>query len=274
MRSFPTRLSILALAPVLVFAAAASPAAAAPASSSAPSLPHPAGVAVVELFTSEGCSSCPPADRLLAALSAEAARAGRLLFALSFHVDYWNSLGWDDPFSRSAYTDRQRAYASALGGGMYTPEMIVNGSEAMVGSDAARARRAVARALAGPARAAFRDLGAEAARGNVRVTFAIAGAGSSGAAAPPPGTVIRLALVQPDTAVAVGRGENGGRTLAHHNVVRAFATARPGSDGTGEARMPLPAGARPGAWRLIAYAQDPGSLEVLGAAETGIKVPD
>jgi hypothetical protein len=222
-----------------------------------------AGAAVVELFTSEGCSSCPPADRLLSALAEEAARAGRPVFALSFHVDYWDHLGWSDPFGRPAYTDRQKAYAEVLGGGVYTPEMVVNGTEGFVGSDAARARRAVRKALERRAPAGFARLGAEESQGNVNVTFALAPA--------PLGAVVRLALVQPDTAVAVGRGENGGRTLPHHNVVRAFAAARPRKDGAGGGSLPLPPGARAENFRVIAFAQYPETLEVLGAAGTEIR---
>lgn len=228
---------------------------------SGPSLPT--GIAVVELFTSEGCSSCPPADRLLADLASEAARGGRPVFTLSFHVDYWNGLGWADPFSRPAYSERQRAYADALGGGTYTPEMIVNGQAAFVGSDAARARSEVRRALDRPAAARFDSLGAFTEGGNLGVTFAVSGA--------PPGSVIRLALVHPDTAVAVRRGENGGRKLAHHGVVAAFAILRLETGGTGKGRLPLPASARAGAMRLIAYVQDPESLAILGAGETGIR---
>lgn len=238
-----------------------------PAPAGSGAAPEPAspaaGVAVVELFTSEGCSSCPPADRLLAALAEESARAKRPVFALSFHVDYWDYLGWSDPFGRSAYTDRQRAYAGILGGGVYTPEMVVNGAEAFVGSDAARARRAVRKALDRRAPAGFARLEAAAAEGNVKVTF--------GLAPVPEGAVVRLALIQRDTAVAVGRGENGGRTLPHHNVVRAFATARPREDGAGGGSLPLPPGARAGNLRVIAFAQDPETLEVLGAAGTKIR---
>lgn len=224
---------------------------------------HDAGVAVVELFTSEGCSSCPPADRLLADLAAGAIREGRPIFTLSFHVDYWNHLGWADPFSRPAHTERQQAYAQALGGGVYTPEMIVNGTAAFVGSDRARARQALQAALDRPAVARFIRLQASGGQGNVQVTFAVAGA--------PAATLVRLALVQPDTAVPVGRGENGGRTLAHHDVVRAFATIRPGAAGSGEGLLPAPAGAQAGGWRVIAYAQDPESLAIIGAGETGIR---
>jgi hypothetical protein len=228
-----------------------------------PSVARPSGVAVVELFTSEGCSSCPPADRLLVDLAAGAARDGRPIFTLSFHVDYWNDLGWADPFSRPAFTERQRAYAQALGGGVYTPEMIVNGTTAFVGSDRARAQRAVQAALARPAVARFTRLEAAGGQGNVRVTFAVAGARA--------GSLINLAFVQPDTAVPVGRGENGGRTLTHHNVMRAFATERLDAAGSGDGQLAVPAGARAGSWRVIAYAQDPESLAILGAGETGIR---
>lgn len=98
----------------------------------------------------------------------------------------------------------------------------------------------------------------------MRVTFAASGA--------PAGSLFRLALVHPDTTVPVARGENGGRKLAHHHVVRAFATVRLDSRGTGEGRLPIPVGAGAEALRAVVYAQDPETLEVLGAAETGVGV--
>src|SRR5262245_45734348 len=98
--------------------------------------------ALVELFTSEGCSSCPRADVVLAELHAER------VFPLTFHVAYWNSLGWRDRFSSGEMTARQNEYAATFGRtGVYTPQMIVNGVEEFTGSDRARATRAIARAL-------------------------------------------------------------------------------------------------------------------------------
>src|SRR5277367_2482465 len=94
---------------------------------------------VLELFTSQGCSSCPPADALLKRLSAENSQ----LLPLSFHVDYWNYLGWKDPYSSQANTDRQRGYASTLDGQVYTPELVVNGATGVVGSDEGRVRNAI-----------------------------------------------------------------------------------------------------------------------------------
>src|SRR5690349_4207594 len=97
------------------------------------------GFAVVELFTSEGCSSCPPADKLLAEL---AHKPG--VYALEFHVDYWNSLGWRDPYSAAAYSNRQRDYGDEV----YTPQMVVNGTNVFVGSNRQSAEAAITSALA------------------------------------------------------------------------------------------------------------------------------
>ena len=96
------------------------------------------GMAVIELFTSQGCSSCPSADRNLARIVESAERDGRPVYALSFHVDYWNSLGWRDPFSAEEFTQRQREYARKFQArSVYTPQMVVNGQVHFVGSRAA-----------------------------------------------------------------------------------------------------------------------------------------
>jgi hypothetical protein len=108
----------------------------------------PGAVVVVELYTSEGCSSCPPADDVLAAVQAQAQSAGATVLTAGFHVDYWDRIGWKDPYSDAAFTDRQ-----ALRGGdrLYTPQMVVNGDVSFVGSDADKARDALAVALKRPA---------------------------------------------------------------------------------------------------------------------------
>src|SRR5258708_18285356 len=96
----------------------------------------PPRVILVELFTSEGCSSCPPADALLRQIDGTRPRADQLIVGISEHVTYWNSLGWTDPFSSSIYTDRQNAYGVRFGlDSIYTPQMVVNGTEQFVGSD-------------------------------------------------------------------------------------------------------------------------------------------
>src|SRR3954467_1004983 len=109
--------------------------------------PPAEGPVVLELFTSQGCSSCPPAERLLSKLAAAGTLGDRTVAPLAFHVDYWNDLGWADPFSLPAWTERQHQYARALGGNrVYTPELVVGGATGMVGSDASAVRQAIQRA--------------------------------------------------------------------------------------------------------------------------------
>src|SRR5215471_7668528 len=106
---------------------------------------------VVELFTSEGCSSCPPADVLLGRLRQEKLADGVYVIPLGLHVDYWNSLGWTDRFSSSAYSRRQEKYAELFGiSGAYTPQMVVDGASQFTGSDASRAHQAILQAAQRP----------------------------------------------------------------------------------------------------------------------------
>ena len=159
---------------------------------------------LVELFTSEGCSSCPPADALLAEL------AGRPdVLALSFHVDYWDRLGWKDPFSSPDATRRQHGYAVLLGlATVYTPQIVVDGKWQAVGSDRGEVEHALGAARRNrdevPVGLAVED-------GRAKISL---GPGSDGASA-------ALLLIGFDRrhVTAVARGENSGRTLAHVDVV-------------------------------------------------------
>jgi hypothetical protein len=158
---------------------------------------------VVELFTSQGCNSCPPADALLGDLSRRAD-----VLPLSFHVTYWDRLGWPDTFGLKASTERQRDYARALGlSGVYTPQMVIGGRLDVVGSSAPRVLRAIdlleSQGDPGP-EVVVED-------GKVRL-----GGGDQG-----PATIWLIAFDDAHD-VAIARGENGGRTLRYHNVVRAI----------------------------------------------------
>ena len=216
-------------------------------------------VAVVELFTSEGCSSCPPADRLLLDL---AGRDDERLFPLAFHVDYWNRLGWTDPFSERAYSERQRAYARVVGSGrVYTPQMIVNGQAELVGSRRVQAEQALQRALTHPAPATV-DLIASVNERTVELDYAVKDA--------PEGAVLNLALVQRRVEQDVPRGENAGRTLAHANVVRAFATV---PAGPGTHKLDLPRGLRAENAAVIGYVQVQATMEILGASRVSLLAP-
>jgi hypothetical protein len=216
-----------------------------------------AGVAVVELFTSEGCSSCPPADAVLA----ELARDQPAACVLAFHVDYWNELGWPDRFSSPDFTARQRAYARSFGaGGLFTPQMIVNGTDSVNALDRLRADEIVARSLASAAMVPL-HIRARAADGRtIAVDYEVLG--------PPPGAVLDVAAVEPTTTTSVAAGENAGKTLHHTNVVRAFQML-PMPHGSGSTQVPLPASLRPTDVEVIAYVQAPargGGMPVLACA--------
>lgn len=175
-----------------------------------------AGPVVVELFTSQSCSSCPPADALLA----ELARTRPNILALDFHVTYWDRLGWKDLYSLPQATERQRAYAALWGrDGVYTPQLVAGGRHQAVGSDRAEVLQALAAAAAdgpGVAVSLSRD-------GSGLVLEAGAGGGT--------GTLL-LVGYDPSHTTRIGGGENGGRTLTEVNVVRSLV---PASAWTGQA---------------------------------------
>jgi hypothetical protein len=241
------------MSPPLADAAADVPAAKAAASVASPEPAFEnAPVAVVELFTSEGCSSCPPADRLLYDL---ADRDDARLFPLAFHVDYWNRLGWTDPFSDAAHSQRQRAYARAVGSGrVYTPQMVVNGEREFVGSRRAAAEGAIQHALSAPALATI-ELHVALEGSEVRIDYAVTDA--------PDGAALHLALVQRRAEQAVPRGENAGRTLRHANVVRAFETV---GAGEGSQTLGLPSDLDAENAAVVAYAQVPDTKQIVGAS--------
>jgi hypothetical protein len=217
--------------------------------------PATAGTPVlVELFTSEGCSSCPPADRLLASLAAGQSVPGALVVPLSLHVDYWNRLGWKDAFSSPRYTERQGAYSAHFGGPgrVYTPQMVVDGRIEFVGSDERAARRAIEAAAREP-NAFVRVV--PLAAGDVHVTVAGAAARAD----------VYLAVVEDGLASDVTRRENAGKELAHAAVARDL-RAIGSTDATGryDATVPVPPG--DGARRAFAFAQEPGAGRVLGVS--------
>ena len=167
---------------------------------------------IVELFTSEGCSSCPAANAVLDRLARDQPVAGAEVIALELHVDYWNSLGWADPFSSAAFSDRQRAYAEGSGQrGVYTPQMVVDGRRELVGSDERGARDAIAEAARAPA------LRVQIVRRGDDLEIQVGDAADPRPADP---SGVWLALTEDGLSTRVPRGENAGATLAHGPVVR------------------------------------------------------
>lgn len=161
---------------------------------------------VVELFTSEGCSSCPPADAYLSDLSS----SRQDVLPLAFHVTYWDGLGWKDPYSLEAATQRQAAYSARFGGTSYTPEMVVDGRMSFVGSNRAAGEKAILAAQASDVRA----VSVNGTRTGNTLSIAV-GAGTGHAQ-------ILLVGYDREHVTAVGRGENSGRALKEANIVRSI----------------------------------------------------
>lgn len=230
--------------------------------------PEPAAGAVVilELFTSQGCSSCPPADRVLSALGSDPTLAGRVL-PLAFHVDYWNHIGWTDPFSSAAASARQRAYAEAFGTSrIYTPQLVVGGTRECVGSNESAARELIAHALGRPP------------RGTVALTVKPSGQGfvvtaQASLAAGAPAAELLLAVVESGLETAVPRGENARRRLANDHVVRRFfhlGRLAAGGSKAYDQRCERAPEWRPERLSVVAFLQDPESREILAAGSVAL----
>ena len=228
---------------------------------------------LVELFTSEGCSSCPPADALLAKLSRDQPVATAEIIVLGEHVDYWDHLGWQDRFSSPRYTERQRQYGSRFKvDDIYTPQMIVNGSDQFVGNDAAHALRAITHASQS-AQAARLSLSRPVVNGH-SISASVSSASVSTAA---PSTKLQgdlyAALVDPIDFTNVLHGENGGHRLQHAGVVRAFERIGNLKDLAASPHsfsLTAPRDSVPSNMRLVVFAQSAGSGPVLGAVSTAV----
>jgi hypothetical protein len=223
-------------------------------------VPKPKPV-LVELFTSEGCSDCPPADALLAKLDQTQPVAGAQIIVLSEHVDYWDRLGWKDPFSSALLTRRQEDYGQRFGlNSVYTPQMVVNGETAFVGSDEKRAQKEIENALASsPVELRISNLQ----RDGKTLSFTLdAGALAKGDAD------AYVALAQPHATSQVRDGENSGRTLSYISVVRLLtpvAELRHGKPLDKKVHVDLGALAQQNDLRMIIFVQERGTGHVLGA---------
>lgn len=206
------------------------------------------GPVVVELFTSQGCSSCPPADALLA----ELARRDDVL-PLALHVDYWDYIGWTDSFADPAFTQRQKAYARIAGARtIYTPQMVVGGVDQLIGTKAMELGELIEKHQAEPARVAL-----DVAQGSARLTIRAEARGAL-----PGVVVVQLVRFRPEETVAIGRGENAGRTITYVNIVTDW---REIGRWSGAAPLALTAEA-PGPDRAAVILQEEGPGAILAAA--------
>jgi hypothetical protein len=220
---------------------------------------------LLELFTSEGCTSCPPADRLLEVLDQEQPIAGADLIVLSEHVDYWNHLGWRDPYSSAQYSARQEQYNRSGSDGVYTPQLVVDGRFRFVGSDERETVSAVQKAIREP-----------------KVPITISNVARDGQevrahielpAADPSFRntrgVLYFAIADNRAESHVARGENAGRSLAHVAVTRVLKQVGTISLNAAAAKdivLTLQPGTGVGGSRIVAFIQDPTSGHILGVA--------
>ena len=218
------------------------------------------GFAVVELFTSEGCSSCPPADELVARIQKE--DKDKQVYILAFHVDYWNRLGWKDVFSSADYSKRQNEYAGWLNlQSVYTPQIVVNGKKEFVGSEEGTLRNAITAGLrTNPA--ATLTLNTQKGQDHIAVQYRVTGAEKN--------SNLLLALVQKAAQTKVQRGENGGRTLSHVQIVRKIQSQPLSAGGNGNTTIALPEGTNTQDWEVIGLVQNKTNGEILAATKANL----
>jgi hypothetical protein len=218
------------------------------------------GFAVIELFTSEGCSSCPPADELVAKIQKES--KDKPVYILAYHVDYWNRLGWKDVFSSADYSKRQNDYASYLHlQSVYTPQIVVNGKTEFVGSEEGSLRNAIKTSLEKPATAQLSLNVSTIEQGHAEIKYTAEGTDKS--------TVLQLAVLQKNAQTKVEHGENGGRTLSHVQIVRKLQKISLNVNG-GTIKVTLPQGFDAQSWEIIGFLQNTANGTVTGAARATI----
>src|SRR5215208_1344405 len=223
---------------------------------------------VVELFTSEGCSSCPPADALLARLDKTQPVEGALVVPLALHVDYWNYLGWADPFSAREYSERQGEYAAAFGkDGVYTPQMIVDGVKEFPGGNERVALEAVGQAAREPKAEVLLARDPAQTDELIRISVQIDKFPKQTEGDP---VYVLLAVTESGLASDVARGENSGRRLDHVGVVRVLKQLGILPDTRGvpfkaETGVLVGKGWRRENLRAVVFAQERGTRRVLAA---------
>jgi hypothetical protein len=215
--------------------------------------------AVVELFTSEGCHSCPPAENVLSGLKADASMNKRNVYCLEYHVDYWNRLGWKDPYSSFQHTMRQKNYISVLNEeSIYTPMMVVNGTTSFIGSDSEKARMNVAAALASPQSVQLAGVHVDSVANDTLYVSYLASATDKN-------YFIRVAIIENGLVSEIRKGENAGRTLTHDGVVRVFFSGDLKSK-LGILHVPLKKFKPNENCELVAFIQHKQTMRILAAA--------
>jgi hypothetical protein len=212
------------------------------------------GFVVVELFTSEGCSSCPSADAAIIELSK---KFNDNVYFLGYHVDYWDYLGWKDEYSSRTFTRRQEQYADVFSlNSIYTPQVIVNGKKEFVGSDKNKLEQTIIDELKNKPGTSI-ELNAKRGDKTIVVNFKTTGLDNTQA--------LNIALVQLAATTFVKKGENRGRELHHINIVRELKTV---NSNDSSVSFTLPANGEAKDLKIVAFVQNKNNLNINGAAET------
>jgi hypothetical protein len=221
---------------------------------------------LVELFTSEGCSSCPPADQVLMSLQNQQPLPGVHIITLGEHVSYWNYLGWQDPFSSDLFSERQHRYAGLFrNSSVYTPQMIIDGHTEFVGSDYRKALSVIGEAAKGPKAEIIVDV-----HSSANDKCVVKGEVKWNSVPEAQNAAVLAAVVEDDLHSSVIWGENSGRILHHNSVVREFIDVRDSVQPSGE--FEITTSIKP-SWnrqnlRVVVFAQNPTTGQILGAGET------
>ena len=215
---------------------------------------------LIQLFTSQGCSSCPPADKLLGDIKEK--YQGSNVYVLSYHVDYWNRLGWEDPFSQRKFTELQYAYADQFREQqVYTPQVIVNGQEHFVGSNASKLKSKITRYLKNRALNSVVLSSEKDSQGNLLIHYKVSGT-----------TVdknLKLNLVFENNTTHVTRGENSHRSLSHTNIVLDEFIISLNGKQTGQFKIPKSLIEAKKSYKIIGFVQG-SRLEITGADQVAI----
>ncbi|RYJ38957.1 putative secreted protein [Flavobacterium anhuiense] len=212
------------------------------------------GFALLELYTSEGCSSCPPADELLGKIQNE--YRDKNVYVLAYHVDYWDKQGWKDIFSNADFTKRQYDYAQFMGKEpIYTPQVIINGKTDFIGSQETSVRNGIKSALSKPALASL-NLESSQNANSLSVNYNVEGTSKN--------SRLLIAIVQKEAKSNVKRGENANRVLSHYQIVRNLQSVDLNKTKKGTAAIHLPKNYNAQDFEIIGFVQDMNSGAILG----------
>lgn len=218
------------------------------------------GFAVVELFTSQGCSSCPAADKVLAEIKTESEKKSMPVYVLSYHVDYWNKYGWMDPFSKFAFTKRQSNYVSANQvEEVYTPQAYINGQNPTLGSDKVKLNAAIEKAITQtPALNLTATKSALSTSDTLIIDYSSSKINLNYS--------LVIAVVQNEATTKITKGENSGKTLSYNNIVREL-NITPLESQKGAVKIPVKKLPLKNGFTLLAFAQQKQTKKILAVAQ-------